>query len=722
MARRKDESLINNRKQKKARKVMFAVAFLLTLLCIGTGSYVQQLDTVQVGSVAEKRYVAEADAVDEVATNKLKDAAADSVAPIYKQDAAVEEGSNAEVKELFQDLEQILANLKQGESFVEKAQEAPWKLPVVLSERELKAYQALGKSNRTLFQEDCLVTMNNLYTEGITADALEEGRQKANEAFAATAWNKGLKEMAGAIFDAAITPNLLPDEAAIEAAREEKRAEVADVMIRKNQKIVDEGEIITQEIYDRLVSLHLVGGADYKSSVLPLLGSFLLVVLLFVALYLFFVWGRGQFVLKPNEAKMLFTIYVIMILLLRLMGGAAYFTLIPLGLFAMLTSLLVGRRVALVMNTLFCIIGCFIFNGDVQFLMYSLLVGTLGALLIQKTEKRQRMVWVAVAMAAVSFAAMFGVGLFFENGYSAGLLLKCLFAAVMGLVSVVIAVGSLPFWEATFEANTPLRLLELTNPNNELLRRLMIEAPGTYHHSLIVANLAETAAYEIGANTALARAGAYYHDIGKLKNPQMFSENQAGYNPHDDLAPETSAKIITQHPKDGVEMGRVHGLPNVILDVIREHHGTSLVKFFYFKALKLYGADNVNEADYRYQGVIPSTRESAVVMLADTVEAAVRSMLGSGKTLAEAESVIKTLIKDKLDDGQLNNGLGIHELEIIRRAFLKVFQGMYHERVAYPKQEEINAAAKKGAEESKAEEKKEKREEKREEESSELTD
>lgn len=110
----------------------------------------------------------------------------------------------------------------------------------------------------------------------------------------------------------------------------------------------------------------------------------------------------------------------------------------------------------------------------------------------------------------------------------------------------------------------------------------MIEAPGTYHHSLIVANLAETAAYEIGANTALARAGAYYHDIGKLKNPQMFSENQAGYNPHDDLAPETSAKIITQHPKDGVEMGRAHGLPNVILDVIREHHGTSLVKFFYF--------------------------------------------------------------------------------------------------------------------------------------------
>lgn len=675
---------------------MFAIAFLLTLVCIGTGSYVQEMDMVQVGSVAEKRYVAEADAVDEVATNKLKAAAADSVAPIYKQDTAVEEASNAEVKELFQDLEQILSALKENESFYEKAQKAPWKLPVVLTEKELTAYQALEKENRTLFQEDCLVTMQNLYDEGITADALEEGRQRANEAFSSTAWSKGLKEMASAIFEAGLTPNLLPDEVAMEAAREEKRAEVSDVMIRKNQKIVDEGEIITQDIYDRLVSLQLVGGADYKNSVLPLMGSMLLVVLLFVALYLFFAWGRGQLVLKQNEVRMLFTVYVIMILLLRLMVTVSYFTLIPLGLFAMLASILVGRRVALVMNTLFCIVGCFIFNGDVQFLMYSLLVGTLGALLIQKTDKRQRMVWVAVAMAAVSFAAMLGVGLFFESGYSAGLLLKCLFAAVMGLVSVVIAVGSLPFWEATFEANTPLRLLELTNPNNDLLRRLMIEAPGTYHHSLIVANLAETAAYEIGANTALARAGAYYHDIGKLKNPQMFSENQAGYNPHDDLAPETSAKIITQHPKNGVEMGLEYGLPRIILDVIREHHGTSLVKFFYFKALKLYGAEAVKEADYRYQGIVPSSRESAVVMLADTVEAAVRAMLGSGKTLDEAESVIKTLMKDKLDDGQLNHsGLAIHELEIIRRAFLKVFQGMYHERVAYPKQEEINAAAKK---------------------------
>ena len=695
MARKKDVSL-NKKEKRKYHGFMFALAVILTLFCISTGSYVTEADNVQVGAVAEKRYVAEKDAVDEVTTERLRDAAADSVAPIYMHDSVVVEESRTEVNEMFQELNRILAKLKDDESFYEKAMAAPWKLPVVLTEKQLNAYAELDKTNRSLFAEDCIHAMNGVYDAGVKADALEAGRTAAEEMFGRTAWNNTLKSMAASVFDAAMEPNLVLDDEAMENAREAKRAEVENVMIRKNQKIVDEGEIITQDIYDRLVSLNLIGGTEYSGTALPLLGSLLMVALVFGALYLFFRWGKGIVVLKNNEVKMLFTVYVIMVILMRLMANLPYFTLIPLGLFAMLLSLLIGRRIALIMNGLFCIIGCFIFNGDVQFLMYSLLVGTMGALLIQKTDKRKYIVPVAVAMGLVSFVAMFGGGLFFENGYSAGLLKECIFAAMMGLVSVIIAVGSLPFWEAVFEANTAHRLLELTNPNNEVLRRLMIEAPGTYHHSLIVANLAETATYEIGGNTALARAGAYYHDIGKLKNPQMFSENQTGYNIHDDLSPETSAKLITQHPKNGVEMGLEYGLPRVIIDIIREHHGTSLVKYFYYKALKEYGADKVTESEFRYQGTIPSSRESAVVMLADTVEAAVRSVLGQGKNLEEAEGLIKTLMKDKLDDNQLDNsGLGIHELEIIRKAFIKVFHGMYHERVAYPKQEEIKAAEKK---------------------------
>lgn len=678
----------------RAHWALLAAAFAVTALCIGTGSYVQEMETVQVGAVAEKRYVAANDAVDEVITNRLKEAAADSVGPIYKNDLVAEENSRMQVNEVFEELNGILTSLEEGESFYERVQEAPMKLPVVLSARQLAAYEALNRPQRILFAEDCIASMNQVYSTGVTADVLSRGREQAQAAFDETEWGGELKDMAKRILAAAIEPNLVPDEDAMEAAREEKRAEVENVMIRKNQKIVDEGEIITQDIYDRLQSLGLIG-ADYQSGALPLLGSLLLTALLFAGVVFYFLWGKGRRRLRRNERLMLFCIYTGMVILLRAMANIHYFTLIPLGLFAMLAGLLIGRNIALVMNCGFCIVGCFIFNGDVEFLVYSLLVGTLGALLIQKTERRRHMAPVALAMGAVSFFAMLGAGLFFENGYSAELLLKSGFGGAMGLVSVVIAVGSLPIWEAAFEANTSLRLLELTDPNNELLRRLMIEAPGTYQHSLIVANLAETAAYDIGANTALARAGAYYHDIGKLQDPRYFAENQTGYNPHDEMKPEDSARVIMQHTRAGLEMGQAHGLPRAILDIVRQHHGTSLVKYFYYQALKAYGAENVEEKTYRYEGPVPMFREAAVVMLADTVEAAVRSMLGGGKTLAEAEAAMKGLIKDKLDDGQLDSsGLAIHELEIIRQAFLKVFHGMYHERVAYPKKEEIEAAKK----------------------------
>lgn len=679
------------------RIVLFVLAFVVTIVCIGTGS-IQQRETVQVGSVATKRYVAPEDTVDEAATEKLREAAANSVGPIYKTDTTVMDKNVTMMEGVFQELDTVLAGLPEGESFYNAVQEISLELPVVLSNRQLMAYENLTADQRKAFVNDCVSVLKQIYDKGVTADGLTEAKASGLTYLQELAWSSDLKTMAGVILSAAVEPNLIVDEAAVEAAKEEKRAEVDEVLIRKNQKIVDEGEIITQEIYDKLVALNLVSETGLEGSLMPMLGSLVITGMLFAALYLFFRWGKGNILLKPNEIRMLFTIYMMMVLLIRILANLTVFTIVPVGLFAMLVSLLVGRRMALWLNALFCIIGCFIFNGDVQFLMYALISGTFAALIIQKTDKRSHLIPAALGMAAVDFVTTISLGFFFGEGYSAELLLQGGIGAVTGLLSMIVAVGSLPFWENMFEANTPLRLMELTNPNNELLRKLMIEAPGTYHHSLIVANLAETAVYDIGGNTALARAGAYYHDVGKLRYPQYFAENQSGYNPHDELPPEKSAKIITGHTKGGLELAERYKLPPVVRDMIVEHHGNSLVKFFYFKALKLYGAENVNEADYRYQGRIPSSRESAVVMLADTVEAAVRSMLGHGKTMEEAEAAVKNLMKDKLDDGQLNNsGLTLNELETIRLAFLKVFHGMYHERVSYPEQKEIQEAAKKKA-------------------------
>lgn len=679
------------------RIVLFILAFVVTIVCIGTGS-IQQRETVQVGSVATKRYVAPEDTVDEAATEKLREAAANSVGPIYKTDTTVMDKNVTMVEGVFQELDTVLAGLPEGESFYNAVQEISLELPVVLSNRQLMAYENLTADQRKAFANDCVSVLKQIYDKGVTADGLTEAKASGLTYLQELAWSSDLKTMAGVILSAAVEPNLIVDEAAVEAAKEEKRAEVDEVLIRKNQKIVDEGEIISQEIYDKLVALNLVSETGLEGSLMPMLGSLVITGMLFAALYLFFRWGKGNILLKPNEIRMLFTIYMMMVLLIRILANLTVFTIVPVGLFAMLVSLLVGRRMALWLNALFCIIGCFIFNGDVQFLMYALISGTFAALIIQKTDKRSHLIPAALGMAAVDFVTTISLGFFFGEGYSTELLFQGGIGAVTGLLSMIVAVGSLPFWENMFEANTPLRLMELTNPNNELLRKLMIEAPGTYHHSLIVANLAETAVYDIGGNTALARAGAYYHDVGKLRYPQFFAENQSGHNPHDELPPEKSAKIITGHTKGGLELAERYKLPPVVRDMIVEHHGNSLVKFFYFKALKLYGAENVNEADYRYQGRIPSSRESAVVMLADTVEAAVRSMLGHGKTMEEAEAAVKNLMKDKLDDGQLNNsGLTLNELETIRLAFLKVFHGMYHERVSYPEQKEIQEAAKKKA-------------------------
>ena len=679
------------------RIVLFVLAFVVTIVCIGTGS-IQQRETVQVGSVATKRYVAQEDTVDEAATEKLREAAANSVGPIYKTDTTVMDKNVTMVEGVFQELDTVLAGMPEGESFYNAVQEISLELPVVLSNRQLMAFENLTAEQRKAFANDCVSVLKEIYDKGVTADGLTEAKASGLGYLQELAWSSDLKTMAGVILSAAVEPNLIVDEAAVEASKEEKRAEVDEVLIRKNQKIVDEGEIITQEIYDKLVSLNLVSETGLEGSLMPMLGSLVITGMLFAALYLFFRWGKGNILLKPNEIRMLFTIYMMMVLLIRILANLTIFTIVPVGLFAMLVSLLVGRRMALWLNALFCIIGCFIFNGDVQFLMYALISGTFAALIIQKTDKRSHLIPAALGMAAVDFVTTISLGFFFGEGYSAELLLQSGIGAVTGLLSMIVAVGSLPFWENMFEANTPLRLMELTNPNNELLRKLMIEAPGTYHHSLIVANLAETAVYDIGGNTALARAGAYYHDVGKLRYPQFFAENQSGHNPHDELPPEKSAKIITGHTKGGLELAERYKLPPVVRDMIVEHHGNSLVKFFYFKALKLYGAENVNEADYRYQGRIPSSRESAVVMLADTVEAAVRSMLGHGKTMEEAEAAVKNLMKDKLDDGQLNNsGLTLNELETIRLAFLKVFHGMYHERVSYPEQKEIQEAAKQKA-------------------------
>ncbi len=253
-----------------------------------------------------------------------------------------------------------------------------------------------------------------------------------------------------------------------------------------------------------------------------------------------------------------------------------------------------------------------------------------------------------------------------------------------GLFCAVLTIGTLPIWENIFKIVTPLKLLELSNPNQVLLKRLLLEAPGTYHHSIIVGNLSERAAEAIGADPLLARVGAYYHDIGKLKRPYFFKENQLGMdNPHDKLKPNMSTLIITNHTKDGIALAKEYNIPEEIIDIIAQHHGDTTVSYFYHKALKENESKEVNIEDFRYPGPKPKTREAAIVMLADSTEAAVRSL--KEPTKKNIEEMIRNIIKGKLQDGQLEEcNLTLKDLNTIANAFSTIMMGIFHERIEYP--------------------------------------
>jgi len=263
-------------------------------------------------------------------------------------------------------------------------------------------------------------------------------------------------------------------------------------------------------------------------------------------------------------------------------------------------------------------------------------------------------------------------------------------SALNGLVSALLIFGGLPLAEYITQKTSPLGLVELLNPSHPLLVLLREKAPGTYHHSYRVADLAESAAQAIGADPLLAKVGGYYHDIGKIQRPEYFVENQDGKNPHDEISPSMSKMIITSHIKDGIELAREYGLREDVIQFIRQHHGTSVIRYFYLKALREGKADERSIDDYRYDSELPTTKETAIVMLADGVEAATHNV----EDPAQFEEAVSEVIRSPLEDGQLRESpLTLRDLEQIKHAFVRTLRAMRHVRASsYPKAEEIKQA------------------------------
>ena len=387
---------------------------------------------------------------------------------------------------------------------------------------------------------------------------------------------------------------------------------------------------------------------------------------------------------------------VVVVILLCLLLQKVNVYLMPVTLGVMLTAILLKPRLALITNIILAVMaGLLAFSSSTGMftaamfgvMMTSIVSGSLCLGIVKTRQQRLSIMMAGLAVAVSNMLTTIAVGLI-NNASRNDVFVWALWSAGSGILSAVLCIGLQPLLEWLFNLVTSAKLLELSNPNHPLLRRLLLEAPGTYHHSIIVANLAEAAASSVGANGLLARVGAYYHDVGKLKRPMYFKENQMGDNPHDRTDPRVSTAILTAHPRDGVQMAVKHRIPEPILDIIQQHHGDTPVLYFYDKAVKQ--GDAVNIADFRYDGPRPRSREAAIVMLADTVEAAARAL--PDPNLEKMDALIRKLVRGKMEDRQLDEcPLTFSDLDKICKAFLTVLTGVFHERIEYPN---IDVAAK----------------------------
>jgi len=481
--------------------------------------------------------------------------------------------------------------------------------------------------------------------------------------------------------------NAIPNEELNRAAFEQRAANYERIFFREGQIIVDEGEIVTEDIYYVLAQLGMLQTESLMDNIIPLAGVLAVIIVLFFANAMYLYFYQPNMAKSKKESLLLFTLYI---LTLGLIWALKDFSLpfFPLLIFPMLVAVLIDRRAAAVLTFSMVFISYFVVEGTLEFMMFYSIAGLLVGLLSRYTTERSKVFVVGGIVMVLLFGLSISTHVIFERNLSLDylneMIMAAVFAAVSGLLTVIVSTGSLPLWETFFGVVTPVKLLDLTNPTNALLRRLTIEAPGTYHHSLIVANLAESACYDIEANAHAARVGGYYHDIGKLKFPHYFAENLDGDNPHDHMTPTNSVQLIISHVSHGLTLASEHRLPQFVRDVIKEHHGTTTLQYFYAKARE--SDPDADDKDFRYPYTIPQTRESACVMLADSVEAAVRSLVPKMHSLDELEHTIRSIIRGKLNDGQLaDSQLSIKDVNIIEQSFFRVLKGMYHERIAYPK-------------------------------------
>ena len=516
-------------------------------------------------------------------------------------------------------------------------------------------------------------------------------------------YNAHEQRLLGEVLGSLVSPNLIYNEAETDLRRASARETTAPVVIavEKGQPIVVKGETVTPakaELLKAALTSHSIGRI-----VIEFLGTATIITLLLLVLWQYMVRYQQRHLRVRRHFLLQMTVFALTLTIIRLFFTGAgimsqwatvlpfksqlgYQYLTPLAVGAVLVTLLTDAHAAFVFSAILSVL-VGVLSGNVYLAAYTL-ISSVGAIYhLKGCRDRSALIRAGVWIGLVNAAGALSLDFLGANSLDLRILLfdmLCGFGS--GLLATMTASVLLPAYEWIFEIATDIKLLELSNLNLPLLKKLAENAPGTYHHSIMVGLLAESAAEAIGGDALFARVACYYHDIGKVLRPTYFVENQSYLeNRHDKLSPRMSSIVLANHVKQGIELARQHKLPSRIIAIIPQHHGTGLMKFFYYKAREEAGLIDAAalEQQFRYPGPKPQTREAAIIMIADSVEAAARTV--KEPTPSKLRNMIDTIIARIRDDGQFDEcNITMRELSCVAEAFVKVLTGIYHHRIAYP--------------------------------------
>ena len=532
------------------------------------------------------------------------------------------------------------------------------------------------------------ITLSGVLNTGISAKDFENGnvKQIIRKNIPLTT-PRGQIYLVTSILNQVIVPNLVVDEFATEIAKKNAQNAVKpyEVVFKKGQKIVFEGEPVTKLKSD---ALRAAGYNVLEVNFGGILGIYILVAFFtFVFLQYEKNFEKPYYNARYISIMSAFTFLLALVAALLPTGFSPY--IMPIPAYTILLSIFTTPRNAFFASTIMLALLSVGMHYSTEVIVAFMLLNTVVMTAVSKLKFSKRTDLLIISLKISLAGVLIAGGIYFLERYMMDInnlmILKDLGIIIINcfVISGVILLGVLPIIENTFGIMTPYGLAELAD--SKLLKRLLSDAPGTYNHSLIVSQLVEAAAEAIGANPVLARVGTMYHDVGKLLRPMFFVENQSFYgieNPHKTCTPRFSKMLITAHPKDGVELAKEYHLPQVIHNFILQHHGTSLVSYFYNEALKEEGEDNVKEEQFRYPGPKPNMKETAILMLADAVESAVRAAKNPSND--EIDAIIEKIIKERLNDGQLDDSpLTLKDLKVIGETFSRMLRGMHHKRIKY---------------------------------------